>query len=797
MNRTLLLLLLILPILCLSQTTLTGGVMSGTLTASGSPYKVMGDILVPKDSTLTIEAGVTLDFDSAKLVRIEGTLNSLGTKTKPNLFTCSDSLLGWHGLFFMENKEQDTCEFRHTRFEYIGYPGKIINSPFFDAVEHSNGRTYRQTLIAGYTPSSLKFSNCIFYKNWKTFEVEDGWIELDSCLFTGNVDTFGVYSNGSFGYFSRSYKQVTNCRFIDNQVKAYFHTGSDLSNSNGQKFDNNHFVDNNISMNFNLGTIPITNCTWTRNGCAALVLRGGNEQLIENCLFDQSRGKCIDGGDVKVYDARRTVFRNCTFRNKTDNITSVYSIDDAPLFDGCVFENNRHGVYLPGTSSYGRFVNCLFINNQEALNTASKTILVNTNFINNKRTIKDPYDEPRIDSTSGAIRTTGNGSIELYNCIFWGNTNLSGRKVNLTLWGNNLQPRFYNCIVENGTSSINKDRDPTYVFTDTFTNSLTQEPDFINPTLQDFRLSSTCSGTSVGYDQGYADPIPMWYFNQTVPDILKAIGHDKNGDRRIYGNASDIGAYEIQGVGNRIDWDDTLKDIQGCLGDDLTFSAKARSLGLSAVWERWNGSNWLATGATGTEHTVQSAKTTDNGARFRVTYTNECGLSRTTDEAMLTVHTPRKLNLPNDTTILHNQSLTIKSPSGFTDHQWSTDSTSEEITVNGRELGEGIFTFSLTARDEHNCASSDEIIITINRNTSANTLQSTGIRLFPNPTSGVVHFNGTLEGVHFNLSDLSGRQWIINQFLPTQLDLSDLESGWYVLELMDGHTQQVVRLFLQ
>jgi len=36
--------------------------MSGTISKSGSPYKVMGDILVPRDSTLIIEAGVLLDY---------------------------------------------------------------------------------------------------------------------------------------------------------------------------------------------------------------------------------------------------------------------------------------------------------------------------------------------------------------------------------------------------------------------------------------------------------------------------------------------------------------------------------------------------------------------------------------------------------------------------------------------------------------------------------------------------------------------------------------------------------------
>jgi hypothetical protein len=55
-------LLLLSSAFCYAQTTLTGGTISGTLTAAGSPYTITGDLTIPADSLLVIEPGVYMDF---------------------------------------------------------------------------------------------------------------------------------------------------------------------------------------------------------------------------------------------------------------------------------------------------------------------------------------------------------------------------------------------------------------------------------------------------------------------------------------------------------------------------------------------------------------------------------------------------------------------------------------------------------------------------------------------------------------------------------------------------------------
>lgn len=45
-----------------AQTTVPAGNVSGTWTKAGSPYKIQGEIIVPKGSTLTIQPGTVVEF---------------------------------------------------------------------------------------------------------------------------------------------------------------------------------------------------------------------------------------------------------------------------------------------------------------------------------------------------------------------------------------------------------------------------------------------------------------------------------------------------------------------------------------------------------------------------------------------------------------------------------------------------------------------------------------------------------------------------------------------------------------
>ena len=61
--------------------------VSGTWT-SGNTYEVIGDIIIPSDSTLIIEPGVVVKFTGYYRFKVYGLLLANGTTTDSIYFTC-------------------------------------------------------------------------------------------------------------------------------------------------------------------------------------------------------------------------------------------------------------------------------------------------------------------------------------------------------------------------------------------------------------------------------------------------------------------------------------------------------------------------------------------------------------------------------------------------------------------------------------------------------------------------------------------------------------------------------------
>ena len=60
----------------LSQTSISAGNVSGTWTKAGSPYKIQGEIKVPKGSTLVLQPGTVVEFQDTFGLRVEGILKA-------------------------------------------------------------------------------------------------------------------------------------------------------------------------------------------------------------------------------------------------------------------------------------------------------------------------------------------------------------------------------------------------------------------------------------------------------------------------------------------------------------------------------------------------------------------------------------------------------------------------------------------------------------------------------------------------------------------------------------------------
>jgi len=124
------LLLLSLSIVLLSaQTQISAGLVSGLWTQANSPYHVNGDIAVPIDSVLTIEAGTSIYFSGKYQFDVYGQLIAEGTE-EDSIFFYSDSLEEissypyyagfWYGITMhaTDSTGQDPSSFDYCKISY-------------------------------------------------------------------------------------------------------------------------------------------------------------------------------------------------------------------------------------------------------------------------------------------------------------------------------------------------------------------------------------------------------------------------------------------------------------------------------------------------------------------------------------------------------------------------------------------------------------------------------------------------------------------------------------------------------
>jgi hypothetical protein len=62
----------------IAQTNVPAGLVSGIWILAGSPYLIQGNIQIPDDSTLTIEPGVTVNFQGMYKLNVQGRLLAIG-----------------------------------------------------------------------------------------------------------------------------------------------------------------------------------------------------------------------------------------------------------------------------------------------------------------------------------------------------------------------------------------------------------------------------------------------------------------------------------------------------------------------------------------------------------------------------------------------------------------------------------------------------------------------------------------------------------------------------------------------
>ena len=155
-------------------TLISGGTVSGTWTKAGSPYRVIGDVVVAVGSSLVVEAGVSVLSAPGVEILVRGAITTEGSAREPVLFTALDPAQRWDRLRIAT---ADVLSLEYTRIERAAQRGFHLQNGFVS-----------------------KFSHCEVVDNAGggiLVESNAGDFLMEDCLVEGNG--FTPFGNGAWG----------------------------------------------------------------------------------------------------------------------------------------------------------------------------------------------------------------------------------------------------------------------------------------------------------------------------------------------------------------------------------------------------------------------------------------------------------------------------------------------------------------------------------------------------------------------------------------------------------------------
>ncbi len=215
-NYSTLFVLVLLSTFTYAQTDVSGGIFSPTVwTLAGSPYTVTSDVVIFPDQSLTIEAGVIIQFSpGTQLENRDGDLVAEGTSMAPITFTATNPSLGWNGIV-NNNIEPDELVFSlaHAIIEYAETGIDCGAENTYTSMNHITFRYNERGIYdGGLGYHWIQLYDCQFLDNGVGME---GRMSVWNSTFQGNDTGFGnpmSFSNSSEG------GRVIDCTFQGNGI---------------------------------------------------------------------------------------------------------------------------------------------------------------------------------------------------------------------------------------------------------------------------------------------------------------------------------------------------------------------------------------------------------------------------------------------------------------------------------------------------------------------------------------------------------------------------------------------------
>lgn len=504
MKTNLLIIAIIVHLSCFSQTSIPGGNISGVWNLAGSPYNIQGNNTIPNDSTLTIEAGVIVNFQGQYHIDVLGRILAIGSATDSIIFTTANSNDGWRGIRFDgTTNNNDTSKFYYCKLQY-GKANAISG-------QGRNGGAFYFNLFSKAIISNCLITNCVALDKGGAI-----WLgNSASIIISHNTISNNSAATGGGGISSNYNSSIITNNVISNNIAFAYDGGGISCNAGYQTISGNTISNNSAYLGggiFSTSASPtIINNSISNNSAyqgGGIYCESALPIITKNIIFDNSAQL---GGGIICLNCNATISYNNISNNLAINTQNI----NPPIYKGGgIFLGNcspiiSNNIISNDSATYGGGIYCDF---------AFPTITNNT-IANNSA---DRGGSLYCFNASGPI---------LRNCILWGNTaSINGAEVYIE---DTSQPNFYYCDVQGDSVTFEG-----ISYSGTYSNNIDTDPLFVAPS----------GGSGASFNGVIAD----WSLLPASPCIEggEPIGTysslDKAGNIRVSGCIIDMGPYEYQ-----------------------------------------------------------------------------------------------------------------------------------------------------------------------------------------------------------------------------------------------------------